>query len=138
MTRKQFSLGFRVNPITKGPPAGLAVLLHDLGAAAERLIADPACWRSSTPNVAFVGVDGIEQLEPLSYGDTEPAQQNRNPYKVPTNIIPFHHLAHQRPTRPAPSPSPLRVRVELYRLVYGGGMFVLGILAHMACPKVLL
>src|SRR6266403_262724 len=118
MTRKQFSLGFRVNPITKRPPAGLAVLLHDLGAAAERLIADPACWRSSTPKPEFVGVDGIEQLEPLSYGNTEPAHQNRDPYKVRTNIIPFHHLAHQRPSRAAPIPSPLRFRTELYRLVY--------------------
>src|SRR5258708_37822831 len=115
MTRKQFSLGFRVNPITKGPPVGLAVLLQDLGAAAERLIAGPACWRSSTPNAAFVGVDGIEQLEPLSYGSTEPAPQNRNPYKVPTNIIPFHHLALRPPTRRAPSSSSLRFRAQMCR-----------------------
>ncbi len=136
MTRKRFSLGFRMNPIAKGSPDGLAVLPDDLGATAEGLIAVAACWRSSTPNAAFVGVDGIEQLEPPSYASTEPAHQNRNPYKVPTNIIPFHHLARQPPTPSVPSSSPFRFRVELYRLVYGAGMFVLGILAHMAWPKV--
>lgn len=69
------------------------------------------------------------------YGSTQPAHQNRNPYKVPTIIIPFHRLAHQPPTPPAPISSPLPFRVELYRLVYGTGMFVLGILAHMAWLK---
>ena|SRR6266567_2781162 len=136
MTRKQFSLGFRVNPITKGPPVGLPVLPHNLGATAERLIAVAACRRSSTPNAAFVGVDGIAQLEPPSYASTAPVHQNRNPYKVPANIIPFHRLARRPPTRPAPSPSSLPFRVELYRLVYGAGMFVLGILAHVAWLKV--
>lgn len=132
MTRKQFSLGFRVNPITKGAPDGLAVLRHDLGATAERSIGVAACWRSSTPNAAFVGVDGVGQLEPPPYGSTERVHQNSNPYKVATNIFPFDHFAHRRPRPPAPSPSPLRLRVELHRLVYGAGMFVLGILAHMA------
>src|SRR5258707_1173107 len=134
MTGKQFSLGFRVNPITKGPPVRLAVRLHDLGAAAERLIAGPACWRSSTPNAAFVGVDGIEQLEPPSYASTEPAHQNREPYKVPTNIIPLHRLARRPPTPPAPSSSSLRFRVELYRLVYGAGMFVLRVALPVLPP----
>ena len=136
MTRKQFSLGFGVNPITKGSPDRLAVLPHDLGATAERSIAAAPCWSSSTRYAAFVRVDGIAQLEPPSYGRTEPAHQNRSPYKVPTNIIPFHRLARRPPTPPAPSSSSLRFRVELYRLVYGAGMFVLGILAHMAWPKV--
>ena len=88
------------------------------------------------PNAAFVGVDGIEQLELPSYGTTEPARQNRSPYKVPMNTFPFHHLARRPPTPPAPSSSSLPFRVELYRLVYGAGMFVLGILAHMAWLKV--
>ena len=136
MPRKQFSLRFRMNPITKDSPDGLAVLPHDFGATAEGLVAVAACWRSSTPNGAFVGVDGIEKVERPSYGSTERAQQNRNPYKVPTNIIPFHHFARQPPTPPVPSSSRLRFRVELYRCVYGAGMFVLGILAHMAWPKV--
>jgi hypothetical protein len=136
MPRKQFSLRLPVNPIATESPAGLAVLPHDLGATAERSIAVAACWRSSTPNTAFVGVDGIEQSEAPSYASTEPAHQNRNPHKVPTNIIPFHHFARQPPTPPVPSSSRLRFRVELYRCVYGAGMFVLGILAHMAWPKV--
>jgi hypothetical protein len=65
----------------------------------------------------------------------EPGHQNRNPYKVPMNIIPFRR-ARRPPILPAPSSSSLRIRIELYRLVYGAGMFVLGILAHMAWPKV--
>src|SRR4051812_35555209 len=99
MTRKQLSLGLRVNLITKGSP---------------------------------VGVDGSKQWEPPFYESTESAHQNRNPYKDSTNILPFNHFAHQPPTPPALRPSPIGVRVELYRLIYGAGMFVLGILAHMA------
>jgi len=77
MTWKQFSHGFRVNPIVNGSPEALVVLLHDLGATSGRLIPIARRWATAMPKAAFVALDGIEQLEPPSYGSTEPAVLDR-------------------------------------------------------------
>jgi hypothetical protein len=54
------------------------------------------------------------------------------------NVVPFRHPIYRPPIPPAPSPllEQLRSRAEARRLVYGVGMFVLGILAHMAWLRV--
>jgi predicted esterase len=77
MTWKQFSHGFRVNPIVNGSPDALVVLLHDLGATSARLMPIAARWATAMPKTAFVALDGIEQLEPPSYGSTEPTVLDR-------------------------------------------------------------
>jgi hypothetical protein len=61
------------------------------------------------------------------------------PLQPRMNIVPFRHpIYRRRPAAPAPSPSPqqLRSRAEVGRLVYGAGMFVLGIVAHTAWLRV--
>jgi hypothetical protein len=50
----------------------LVVLLHDLGATSARRRPIAARWATAMPKTAFVALDGIEQLEPSSYGSTEP------------------------------------------------------------------
>jgi predicted esterase len=77
MTWKQFSSGFRVNPIGNGPPEALVVLLHDLGATSTRLAPIATRWAAALPRSVFVALEGIEQLEPPSYGSTEPAVLDR-------------------------------------------------------------
>jgi predicted esterase len=87
MTWKQFSPGFRVNPIVNGPPEALVVLLHDLGATSARLTPIVARWATAMPTSAFVALDGIEQLEPPSYGSTEPIVLDR----AARNLRPLLH-----------------------------------------------
>ena len=57
------------------------------------------------------------------------------PYKTPMTIVPFRQAVYQ-PLTPLPtlrlSPEQLRFRAGLRRLAYGAGMFMLGILAHIA------
>ena len=60
---------------------------------------------------------------------------HRAPYKFPMTIVPFPHAVYQPLTLPHAlrfSPEQLQFRAELRRLAYGAGMFVLGILAHIA------
>ncbi len=64
-------------------------------------------------------------------------QYRRTEELIPgTNVVPFLHPIYRRrippETRPSPSSEQLRSRAEVRWLVYGAGMFVLGILAHMA------
>ncbi len=76
MTWKQFAFGFRVDP-AKAPPDSAVILLHDLGATSASLASVATVWGALMPRTAFIAVDGIEQLEPPSYGSTEPAVLDR-------------------------------------------------------------
>jgi predicted esterase len=68
MTWMQFSHGLRLDPIAKGSPEALVILLHDLGASAATLTPIAARWATSVPTTAFIALDGIEQLDPSSSG----------------------------------------------------------------------
>jgi hypothetical protein len=61
----------------------------------------------------------------------EPMPKNGGAYKFAMNIVPSRHPIYL-PLAPRPSSDHLRFHFELRRLAYGAGMFVLGILAHMA------
>lgn len=67
MTWMQFSLGLRRDPIAKGSPEALVVLLHDLGATAATLTPIAARWATTVPTTAFIALDGIEQHAPALY-----------------------------------------------------------------------
>jgi phospholipase/carboxylesterase len=71
MTWKQFSRGFRFDPIIKGSPEALVILLHDLGSGAARLNPPAARWAEAVPTTAFISLNGIEQLDPACHGSTE-------------------------------------------------------------------
>lgn len=78
MNWKEFSRGFRFDPIDKGAPEALVVVLHDLGTGAARLIPVAARWAPAVPTTAFVALNGIEQPHPpSSYGSAEPAVLDR-------------------------------------------------------------
>jgi len=64
----QFPNGFRLDPIAKGPPEALVVLLHDLGATAAALTPLAARWAMTVPTTAFIALEGIEQADPPSRG----------------------------------------------------------------------
>jgi len=61
----QFSRGFRLDPIHRGSPEALVVLLQDFGSSAGTLTPVAAQWAPAVPTTAFVVLDGIEQLAPL-------------------------------------------------------------------------
>jgi predicted esterase len=58
MTWRQFSHGLRLDPITKGAPKALVVLLHDFDATAESLTSIAARWAAAVPSTAFVALPG--------------------------------------------------------------------------------
>jgi pimeloyl-ACP methyl ester carboxylesterase len=64
MTWVQFSHGLRLDPIAKGSPEALVVLLHDVGDSAATLIPVAARWATSVPTTAFIALEGIEQPDP--------------------------------------------------------------------------
>jgi len=68
MTWTQFSQGFRLDPITKGSPEALVILLHDLGTCAATLGPVAARWAATVPTAAFIALDGTEQFDPPSSG----------------------------------------------------------------------
>jgi predicted esterase len=72
----QFSHGFRLDPIAKGSPEAVVVLLHDIGASAATLIPVAERWATTVPTTAFIVLDDIEQLGPR--GDDLPAQTLRD------------------------------------------------------------
>lgn len=59
----QFSHGLRRDPIAKGSPEALVVLLHDVGDSAATLTPIAARWATAVPTTAFIVLDGIEQLD---------------------------------------------------------------------------
>lgn len=64
MTWMRFSHGLRLDPIAKGSPEALVVLLPDLGAAAA-MLPIAARWATTVPTTAFVLLDGGEPLAEL-------------------------------------------------------------------------
>jgi predicted esterase len=58
MIWRQFSHGLRLDPITKGAPMALVVLLHDFDATAESLTSIAARWALAVPSTAFVALSG--------------------------------------------------------------------------------
>ena len=65
MRWKQFSGGLRLEPIAKGSPEALVVLLNDFGAGAARLLPVAAGWAAAVPTTAFIALKGIEKPDPL-------------------------------------------------------------------------
>jgi predicted esterase len=68
MAWRRFSHGFRLDPIAKGSPQALVILLHDLGAAAATLTPIAARWATTVPMAAFIALDGTGQFDPPSRG----------------------------------------------------------------------
>jgi pimeloyl-ACP methyl ester carboxylesterase len=68
MTWVQFSPGLRLDPVAKGSPEALVVLLHDVGDSAATLIPVAARWATTVPTTALIALEGIEQLDPPSCG----------------------------------------------------------------------
>jgi predicted esterase len=68
MTWTRFSHGLRLDPIAKGSPEALVVLLHDLGAGAATMTLVAGRWAAAVPTTAFVALDRIEQRDPPSRG----------------------------------------------------------------------
>ena len=66
MTWMQFSHGFRLDPIIKGPPEALVILLHDLGSSGAMLTPVAERWATTVPTTAFIALDGTEQFDPPS------------------------------------------------------------------------
>jgi predicted esterase len=78
MIWKQSSRGFRFDPIAKGSPEALVLLLDDLGTGVSRLIPVAARWAASVPTTAFIALKAIEQFAALSSdGSAEPAVLDR-------------------------------------------------------------
>jgi predicted esterase len=61
-----FSPGFRLNPVAKGSPKALVLLLRDAGTAIETVASVAARWAASVPAAAFVAFESIRQIEPPS------------------------------------------------------------------------
>jgi predicted esterase len=68
MTWVQFSHGFRLDPVAKGSPEAVVVLLRDVGDSAAEVTPVAARWATTVPTTAFIVLDGITQLDPLSCG----------------------------------------------------------------------
>jgi predicted esterase len=72
----QFSHGFRLDPIDRGSPEALVVLLQDFGSSAGTLMPIAARWAAAVPTTAFVVLDGTEftslHTTPDSDADCEP------------------------------------------------------------------
>ena len=73
-----FSQGFQLNPVAKGSPKALVLLLSDPGTAIEAVAAVAARWAASVPAAAFIALEGSGQSEPMSdsvgssVGSTDP------------------------------------------------------------------
>jgi predicted esterase len=61
-----FSPGFQLNPVAKGSPKALVLLLRDAGTTIETVASVAARWAVSVPAAAFAALDGIRQIEPVS------------------------------------------------------------------------
>jgi predicted esterase len=66
MPGAQFSQGFRLNPVAKGSPKALVVLLRDSGTSIETVASVAARWALSVPAAAFIGFDDIERADQAS------------------------------------------------------------------------
>jgi hypothetical protein len=61
----QSSHGFRLDPIAKGSPEALVILLHEFGVSAAMPVA--ARWAASVPTTAFIALEGIEPVGVSSF-----------------------------------------------------------------------
>lgn len=86
MTWMQFSNGFRLDPIARGSPEALVVLLHDLGATAATLTPIATRWATTVPTTAFVALDGIAQRDPPSGGLPQHAMLDLDGSAEPTEL----------------------------------------------------
>jgi predicted esterase len=59
----QFSHGLRSEPILKGSPAALVVLLSDIDASAASLAPIAARWAASVPTTAFIALEAIGSFD---------------------------------------------------------------------------
>jgi predicted esterase len=66
MPGAQFSQGFRLNPVAKGSPKVLVVLLRDPGTSIETVAAMAARWALSVPAAAFIGFEDTEPVDQTS------------------------------------------------------------------------
>src|SRR3977135_3885868 len=73
-----FSPGFRLNPVAKGSPKALVLLLRDAGTAIETVASVAVRWAASVPAAAFVALDGIRQIAPTSEVVRSPIADPRN------------------------------------------------------------
>jgi pimeloyl-ACP methyl ester carboxylesterase len=64
----EFPHGLRLDPIAKGPPQALVVLLPDRGASAATLTPIAGRWATTVPTTAFIVLEKIEQRDPRSCG----------------------------------------------------------------------
>jgi pimeloyl-ACP methyl ester carboxylesterase len=64
MSLLPFSHGVRLDPVAKGPPEALVVLLPDFGASAETLTPVAMRWAAAVPTTAFIVLDTSEQRDP--------------------------------------------------------------------------
>ena len=74
MTRTQFSQGLHLDPIASGSPEALVVMLADRGSSAAPLKPVATRWARTVPTTVFIALDGIEQLEPVSFDHPEHAR----------------------------------------------------------------
>src|SRR5260370_583557 len=63
----QFSHGFRLDPIVKGSPKALVVLLHESGTSSAMLTPEAARWAPTVPTAAFIALEGIEPVDSPSF-----------------------------------------------------------------------
>jgi predicted esterase len=71
MSWTPFSHGLRLEPILKGSPAALVVLLSDLDASAASLAPIAARWAMSVPTTAFLALEAIEPFDISGDGAVE-------------------------------------------------------------------
>jgi len=67
MSLVRFPDGLQLDPVAKGSPEALVVLLHDVGATAAALAPIAKRWAPAVPTTAFVALDGFEQVDATSY-----------------------------------------------------------------------
>jgi hypothetical protein len=67
MSLVQFPNGLQLDPVAKGSPESLVVLLHDVGATAAALAPIAKRWAPAVPTTAFVALEGLEQVTATSY-----------------------------------------------------------------------
>jgi phospholipase/carboxylesterase len=75
MSWTPFSHGLRLEPILKGSPAALVVLLSDLDASAASLAPIAARWAMSVPTTTFLALEAIEPFEFPRDGLAPPAPE---------------------------------------------------------------
>jgi predicted esterase len=69
MSWVRFAHGFRLDPIAKGSPEALVVLLHDAGAGAATFTPVADRWAAAVPTTAFIAFDGIDHRDPPDAAD---------------------------------------------------------------------